>query len=150
MATTFRLCTAADTSLLAWLVLDWHAAEGVRLDGSFVRGALRPLLRDTLLGHAWIIEQDGLAAGYVILSLSGSGHAFEPRAEITALYLAPEFRGRGLGHRARQFLRDVGAALRLPVAPTGIEDEARHSLLFSRAEDHNSRRVSAMRHDAVA
>jgi GNAT superfamily N-acetyltransferase len=150
MATTFRLCTYSDSSLLAWLLLDWHALEGQPMSPVTVRRALGKLLQDPHASHVWIIEQNGQAAGYAVLTFSAPGHALQSRAYVSALYLAPEYRGRDLGRRTRQFLLDVGAALHLPVVAFGIEGEARHTGLLSRPSVQSSGARQAPAQGAIA
>jgi diamine N-acetyltransferase len=68
-------------------------------------------VRDSTYGKAWLIVCDGKYVGYVVLTVSFS---FEYRgydAFIDELYIAKEYRGRGIGRRAMEFVEVAAAEL---------------------------------------
>jgi GNAT superfamily N-acetyltransferase len=132
MATTFRLCEAADTDQLLGLLADWYALDGLTLDLTASRRQLQRILADSRTGHVWIVEQGGLAVGYTMLTFSEVGRSAEPRAYAAALYVESRCRGRGIGGRVRNFLRDVGSFLRVPVLFFDTDRESKHAALLAR------------------
>jgi ribosomal protein S18 acetylase RimI-like enzyme len=109
-----------------------------------VRAALDKFLDHAELGRAWLLWLGEKPAGYVILTL---GYSFEFRgrdAFIDELYIEGEFRRRGLGRRALEFVEEKARAsgvnaLHLEVdrgndpamdlyRRTGYEDHGRHLL----------------------
>lgn len=84
--------------------------------------ALQNFFAHSEYGRAWLIEAAGNVVGYVILTL---GYSFEYRgrdAFVDELYIEPEFRRRGLGRRAMEFVekraKEMGVnALHLEVDP---------------------------------
>ena len=116
----------------------------IPFDEGAVRAALDKFLGHAELGQAWLLWLGEKPAGYVILTL---GYSFEFRgrdAFIDELYIEPEFRRRGLGRRALEFLEEKARAsdvnaLHLEVdrdndpamelyRRTGYEDHGRHLL----------------------
>ena len=82
----------------------------IPFDEGEVRAALDKFLGHADLGRAWLLWLGERPAGYVILTL---GYSFEFRgrdAFIDELYIEPEFRRRGLGRRALEFLEEKARA----------------------------------------
>jgi diamine N-acetyltransferase len=79
-------------------------------------------VRDSPYGGAWLITEGERPVGYVVLTVSFS---FEYRgcdAFIDELYIAEEYRGKGIGRRAMQFVEAVAHqrgvnAMHLEVSP---------------------------------
>ena len=68
-------------------------------------------VRDSTYGKAWLIVCDERFVGYVVLTVSFS---FEYRgydAFIDELYIAKEYRGRGIGRRAMEFVEKAAVEL---------------------------------------
>ena len=85
----------------------------IPFDEGEVRAALDQFLGHADLGQAWLLWLDEKPAGYVILTL---GYSFEFRgrdAFIDELYIEPEFRRRGLGRRALEFVEEKARASRV-------------------------------------
>jgi GNAT superfamily N-acetyltransferase len=150
MATSFRLCTAADADPAASHIEAWLAAdEPGALLGS-AREGLHRFLGDSRLGHLWIIEQRGEPAGYAVLTVRDHGLHGEPRAYVTALYLAAEYRGQGIGRRVERFLAEVGSWLRLPVHSFNTAGEQKHASALFRAPSPAAAMQVTPHHRAVA
>lgn len=75
-----------------------------------------------------LLEEDGVPAGYCLLSFSYSTEPGGKVILIEEIYISPEFRGRGFGHQVFDFLkneyRDSSARLRLEVAPDNTRAKA--------------------------
>ena len=68
-------------------------------------------VRDSTYGKAWLIVCDEKFVGYVVLTVSFS---FEYRgydAFVDELYIAKEYRGRGIGRQAMEFVEVAAAEL---------------------------------------
>lgn len=150
MATSFRLCAAADADAAASRIEGWLAADpaGAPLGG--LREGLHRFLADSRLGHLWIIEERGVPAGYAVLTVRDHGLNGEPRAYVTALYLAAEYRGQGIGRRAERFLAEVGTWLRLQVHSFNTADERKHAAALFRTPSSSSAPNVTPHHRAVA
>jgi ribosomal protein S18 acetylase RimI-like enzyme len=85
-------------------------APAIPFDEGEVRAALDKFLGHADLGQAWLLWLHEKSIGYVILTL---GYSFEFRgrdAFIDELYIEPEFRRRGLGRRALEFVEEKARA----------------------------------------
>lgn len=92
--------------------------------------ALRGLLAAPDRGLVWVIEQAGEAAGYLVLTWGYSLEFHGRDAFIDELYVAPSYRGAGLGRQAVEWAeaacRAQGAgAVHLEVE---IDNERAHAL----------------------
>jgi ribosomal protein S18 acetylase RimI-like enzyme len=68
-------------------------------------------VRDSTYGRAWLVVYDEKYVGYVVLTVSFS---FEYRgydAFIDELYIAKEYRQRGIGRRAMEFVEGAAAEM---------------------------------------
>ena len=82
----------------------------IPFDDDEVGAALRGFFAHPELGRAWLICAGKHVAGYVILTL---GYSFEYRGRdgfIDELYIEPEFRRRGLGSQAIEFVEECARA----------------------------------------
>jgi ribosomal protein S18 acetylase RimI-like enzyme len=77
--------------------LDGPAFDGSALDVGLTLGALQTLVDDASLGRVWVVEVNGEAVGYAILTLGYSLEFHGRDAVIDELYLVERYRGRGLG-----------------------------------------------------
>ncbi len=132
MALMFSQLSADDAERLGRLVERWHRAEGLGFDLTAARDHLHRWLGDARLGHAWTIEYEGACIGYAILTFTAPGTLGEPKAYVSALYLVPEWRGKGLGRRTQIFLGDVARWLQVRLFAFEVESERKHAHLFSK------------------
>lgn len=131
MALSFRQCTIEDVEQLAILVEDWVGAERRASSRPTIRAGLARFLSDNRQGHAWIIEHQGVPVGYTMLGISTLDLHGAPRGYVTALFVEPASRRKGIGPRTERFLADVTRWLKLPLHQFGTVDEGKHaSLLF--------------------
>lgn len=99
MTVSLRPTRTEDEDALIDMMRALYAHDGSALDEPRQRQALRGLLAQPDAGRVWLIEADGQAAGYVVLTL---GYSLEYRgrdALVDELYLRPAYRDRGLGQR---------------------------------------------------
>jgi ribosomal protein S18 acetylase RimI-like enzyme len=119
---SLRPATLDDRAALLPRTRDLNAHEGIAIDLAVLEAALDRLLRDASLGGAWLIERDGAAIGYAIVTF-GYDLEFGGRdAVLTELWIDPAARGHGAGSSALRLLdpalRAQGVrALHLQVRP---------------------------------
>jgi GNAT superfamily N-acetyltransferase len=132
MATQFRQLGPDDAEALAARLEVWHGAEGAVLEPGAIGREVELLLRDNERWHAWLIESQGEATGYLMLQFRTGGMFEAPRAYVAALYLIPEARHRGLGELAHRFVTELSRWLQVRVYDFDTARENKHAQLFSR------------------
>jgi ribosomal protein S18 acetylase RimI-like enzyme len=130
-AASFRPATESDMSVLLELMRALYQEDGstlLRRDAA--ESALRGLLATPDHGLVRVIEQGGEPAGYLVLTWGYSLEFHGRDAFIDELYVAPKYRGAGIGRRAVEWAeatcRAHGAgAVHLEVE---IDNERAHAL----------------------
>jgi len=99
-----RSAVVDDLAELLPRTLALNSHEGIAIDPPVLSAALERLLRDPGLGGVWLIERDGAAIGYAIVTF-GYDLEFGGRdAFLTEIWIDPEARGRGAGSAALALL----------------------------------------------
>jgi len=118
----FDLRTAGvdDVDLVLDLMQGLYASEHILFDPERARRALLELLADSSLGRVYLIQADGKAIGYAVLTLGYSLEFAGRYALLDELFIREDFRGRGAGRQILAHLepdcRTLGLqALRLEV-----------------------------------
>ena len=127
----FRPAAESDVGVLLELMRALYDEDGsTPLREDAAETALRGLLAAPDRGLVWVIEQAGEAAGYLVLTWGYSLEFHGRDAFIDELYVAPSYRGAGLGRQAVEWAaaacRAQGAgAVHLEVE---IDNERAHAL----------------------
>ncbi|MGE0133337.1 MAG: N-acetyltransferase family protein [Blastocatellales bacterium] len=106
----FRPATADDIETLIAMMREFYAHEGLAFDDVKARRALRGIIGDERFGRVFLIFLEDEVAGYTVLTFGYSLEFHGRDAFIDELYLRGEYRGRGIGKRALEFLTEVCAA----------------------------------------
>ncbi|HYY42813.1 MAG TPA: GNAT family N-acetyltransferase [Pyrinomonadaceae bacterium] len=101
---TFRPATPADLDQLARLMRGLYEHDRLPFDEQSSRRVTRQLLDDETRGRVWLIELAGATAGYLVLTYGFSLEYHGRDALLDEFFLHTEFRGRGLGRRALEFV----------------------------------------------
>jgi GNAT superfamily N-acetyltransferase len=88
-----------------------YAFDHLPFDENIARAALEGILRDHSFGYVWLIQVDGAAIGYVVLTLGYSLEYHGRDAFIDELYIRESHRGHGIGSKTLQFVEDACRAL---------------------------------------
>ena len=119
-AAKFREAKSSDfAALLRMMRILAEQPPALPFDETELRECLNEFLAHPEYGRVWLIEIEGKVGGYVILML---GYSFEYRgrdAFIDELYIEPEFRRRGYGRQAMEFVAE--RAWELGVAAVHLE-----------------------------
>lgn len=129
MNSTFRPAIAADIDTIlefsrALNVEDPSFTGQVHFDEPAVRTALVQLLQNPSLGRVWLVYASDRPIGYVVLTLGFSLEYHGLDAFIDEIYLAPTYRGQGIGKQVLAFVENE--ARRLGVKALHLEVE-RHN-----------------------
>jgi GNAT superfamily N-acetyltransferase len=137
MEPTFAPAASAEVDLLAGLMREYYACDGLDFDEGRARQGLGLLFADPGLGGAWLIRargEDGEAVGYLVAAFGFSLEYGGRIAVLDELYLRESHRGRGWGRRALAFFEDLcrGRGI-LSVHLVVLRGNARARALYERA-----------------
>jgi len=136
----FRPATPDDIETLIAMMREFYAHEELTFDEAIARRALRGIVGDETFGRVFLILAAGEVAGYAVLTFGYSLEFHGRDAFVDEIYLRDEYRGRGIGGRALEFLTEVCAengisALHLEVERSNTQAQAvYHKFGF---EDHD-------------
>ncbi|MEP6262530.1 MAG: GNAT family N-acetyltransferase [Gillisia sp.] len=111
---------------------EFNAIDNYPFDKARTKKNLIDLLGNQNLGRAWIIKKDGQYIGYIIL---GFGFSFEHNgrdAFIDELYLRPEFRHKGYGKLAMDFILEEVPILGINVIHLEVEQHNKGASILYR------------------
>ena len=116
----FVPATLAHEPVLAELMREFYAHEGLAFDAERTLGAFRTLAADPNLGRVWIFRSGTEVVGYVAVTVCFSLEFAGRDARVDELSVREAHRGRGIGARALEVAaegcRDLDvSALRLEV-----------------------------------
>jgi GNAT superfamily N-acetyltransferase len=112
MTPRLRAVTRTDLPELLGMVRAYYAEEGHPFDETLQPGAVQVLVEGDPLARGWLIEQDGEAIGYVVVTASFSLESGGRDGFIDELYVRPDWRGRGVGGQILAMLDDEARRLR--------------------------------------
>src|SRR5215472_12757582 len=118
----FRVAQPDDVELLLDFMEALYTLDGYGYDREKARTALKPLLGNSALGRAWFILDGATPVGYAVLCFGYSLEWLGRDAFVDEIYLGEDYRDRGWGKEAMDFLehsaRDLGIrTLHLAVVP---------------------------------
>lgn len=90
-----RPATPSDIPILVDLMHDFYAESSFPLDREWAARAFADLMADPSRGTAWIIEQDGMPLGHVVLSVRFAMEFGGLSAYIDDIFVRPEHRRKG-------------------------------------------------------
>lgn len=93
------------------MLQEFYEVDNHPYDAASARNALTKLLNDESFGRVWVIQYQGEAIGYVVLTL---GYSLEYRgrdAYIDELYIRVSHQGQGIGKQTIKFLEEVCCSL---------------------------------------
>lgn len=131
------ICKAlpSDRTALRAMFSEFYASDAVlhSLPESYHDAALDELFRTGSMQRAYLLEANGNAAGYALLSLKYSHEAGGMELWLEELFVRPAYRGHGLGTEFFDFLLPQARAedirrIRLEIEP----DNSRAAALYQR------------------
>ena len=95
-----RIAAEGDVPALVALMTEFYAESGYPLPAAAAARTFRALIADARLGHVFLMEDGGRPAGFAVLTVSFSMEYGGVRGFVDDFFVAPEFRGRGVGAAA--------------------------------------------------
>jgi GNAT superfamily N-acetyltransferase len=96
IATSVRPALPGDVPRLVALMAEFYGESGYPLPAEAAARTFRHLLADERLGRAWLLEDSGEAAGFVVLTFCFSMEYGGMQGFVDDLFVRPASRGRGL------------------------------------------------------
>lgn len=97
---TIRQATLSDVETLVRLMKDFYAEADFELPETSAARTFAALLDDWRYGQVWLVEVEGQAVGFVVLTVSFSMEYGGLRGFVDDFFIAPKHRNKGLGHAA--------------------------------------------------
>ncbi|MGK4566971.1 GNAT family N-acetyltransferase [Flavobacterium sp. 3HN19-14] len=107
------------------MMQDFYAIDGYPIDPEKSKRLFEEFISNENLGKSWLIYEAEKIVGYTILTFLFNFEYGGKIAFIDELYLTEASRGKGIGKKAMQFIKDEAAKLSL-------------KLLYLEVEPHNS------------
>jgi ribosomal protein S18 acetylase RimI-like enzyme len=128
-----RAATLADVALVLPRTRALNDHEGIEVSDEALAGALQRLLADPALGGVWLVERDGAAIGYAIVTF-GYDLEFAGRdAWLTEIWIDEAERSRGAGAAALAALEVALAAHEVRALHLQVRPENRAIHVYERA-----------------
>jgi len=110
-AIDLRLATEPDLPVLLPMVAEYHQFEAIDSSAAGRESALRRLLAAPEFGAVWLVRVDDAMAGYIALCRGFSIEFDGFDAFIDEFFLLPGYRGRGVGSRVLELIRNEARRL---------------------------------------
>ena len=106
-----RKIRAGDRAVYRRMAHDFYHSDAAEhpIPDAYLDATFDELMRSDTYAAAYILEDDGRAAGYALLARGFSQEAGGPVIWLEELYVEPDCRGCGLGHEFFDFLKSGGA-----------------------------------------
>jgi ribosomal protein S18 acetylase RimI-like enzyme len=121
-----RVANASDVGALGALMVEFYAESGFKLSPAAAERTFAALLAAPSQGQIWLLEVDGHAAGFVVLTVSFSMEYGGLRGFVDDFFVAKQFRRRGLGRLALQAVKGecMRRGVRALLVETGPTNDA--------------------------
>jgi ribosomal protein S18 acetylase RimI-like enzyme len=110
MQPTFRLATDRDAEIILAMMREYYAYDGHAFHEDRARQALLTFLREPSFGRAWLICDEIVPVGYVVLTLGYSLEYLGRDAFLDEFYIRESHRGRAWGRLAMEFVEGEARA----------------------------------------
>jgi ribosomal protein S18 acetylase RimI-like enzyme len=120
----FRLAILKDEAILLRMMRNLAEQEpgAYFFDEPVVRDVLRKFLGSPDLGQAWVFFEGEMPVGYIVLTFGYSFEFHGRDAFIDELYIEPQYRRRGIGRRAMQFVEERARELGVNAIHLEVDD----------------------------
>jgi ribosomal protein S18 acetylase RimI-like enzyme len=102
----FEKLTSENIDIIIAMMQDFYAIDGYDIDPTVSRENFKVFLDDEKLGQSWLIKENDLVLGYIIVVYFFSFEFKGTVALLDELYLNADARGKGLGKKAVEFVKE--------------------------------------------
>ncbi|UZJ65313.1 GNAT family N-acetyltransferase [Sphingobacterium sp. KU25419] len=103
---TFEKLTFKNIDTIVAMMQDFYAIDGYDIDAQVSRENFKTFLDDERLGQSWLIKENDLVLGYIIVVYFFSFEFKGRVALLDELYLNAAARGKGVGRKAVEFVKE--------------------------------------------
>lgn len=108
----FKAAQESDIDVMLGFMRELYEYDGsIPFEEPETRVALEQIIKDDSLGRVWLIVQNNIAIGYVVLTFGYSLEYHGRDAIVDELYLQEDYRGRGIGTKSLEFVTEVCRSL---------------------------------------
>lgn len=112
-----------DLDEIVELQAGYYREDGYPFSKADARRTWGELLEHEDYARAWVFEAEGSIVGYCVLTLGFSLEYRGRDAFVDEIYIAPEWRGQGLGRRALELIEKTARALGVRALHLEVETE---------------------------
>ena len=147
--TTYRPIAPADIEIVVEMMRDFYAIDGYPINAEASKSLFSEFLCNSHLGRAWIIETSEKIAGYVILTFVFSFEFGGRIAFVDELFIKKEYRGKGIGKEAIDFVKSEAQKLDLKLLYLEVEphNENAKKLYLGKGFSRHSRELMIYRNE---
>lgn len=130
MESTFSSASLETIPDLLRLMQEYYVYDHLDFDEEVALSALRELLSNKALGRIWVIRQDSVPIGYVVLTFGYSLEFGGRDAFLDELYIQESFRGQGIGAKALALVEAAARSTGIRALHLEVERENRRAQRF--------------------
>lgn len=112
MKPIFKQAMIADYDLLLELIQQFYQFEGISFNEK-ITNVLALILNNQEFGRVWLIQLEEQICGYLVLTFAFSLEYWGKNAYVDEVFILPEYRGKGLGTQALNFVEDIAHSLEI-------------------------------------
>lgn len=121
MDATFKLAENSDIDTILTLIQEFYELEKLKFDATTARKALNDLLNNESLGIVWLIQHQGEAIGYFVLTFGYSLEFAGRDALLDEFYVRSSYQGQGIGTKALEYVQEFCHSLGIQVMHLVVE-----------------------------
>jgi ribosomal protein S18 acetylase RimI-like enzyme len=137
---TFEPLKKQNIETITAMMQDFYAIDNYPIDVEVSKQLFQQFILDENLGKSWLIYEDLEVVGYVILTFIFSFEYKGRIAFLDELYISKNFRGKGIGKQAIQFIKQQTTVLNVKMIYLEVENHnvnAQKLYLANDFEIHN-------------
>ena len=136
----FKPLAAPNIETIVSMMQEFYAIDGYPISIDVSKALFQEFISNENLGKAWLIFSDNEIVGYIILTFVFSFEYQGKIAFLDELYITEKARGKGIGSRAIEFIKDESHKLSLKLIYLEVEPhnkKAQNLYIASGFEMHN-------------
>ena len=121
MAITFKPIRLSDIDRTIIMMQDFYAIDNYPIDTAVSKSLLTEFIENENLGKGWLILDNDITVGYVILTFVFSFEYKGRIAFLDELYISAKARGKGMGKKTVDFIHEQALDLAINIIYLEVE-----------------------------